>query len=183
VGELGLTAADSVAQIYALQARGLAEGQTPSESIEEMASLYLESVWSVQPRGPYLLSGWSMGGGVAFEMARQLRAQGEEVALVALFDSHAAGPQGVFEMDEAARVSVFARDLVRSAGALLSDAALASQSPEELLKHLTDEAQGQGLSSPYGGETHLSALWKVFDSNLRASARYVPSTKRPERLQ
>ncbi|HEV2736909.1 MAG TPA: amino acid adenylation domain-containing protein, partial [Longimicrobiaceae bacterium] len=74
---------------YGLQARGLAPGETPAGSVEEMAARYVEAVRSVQPRGPYLLGGWSVGGTVAWEMAQRLRAAGEEVALLALIDSWA----------------------------------------------------------------------------------------------
>jgi len=54
-----------------------------------MAARYLEALRSRQPRGPYRLAGWSLGAIVAFEMARQLEAQGEAVALLALIDSRA----------------------------------------------------------------------------------------------
>ena len=65
----------------------------PLEKIEEMAALYLEAVTAAQSSGPYHLGGWSMGGRVAYEMARQLRARGEEVALLVLFDIAAYGTE------------------------------------------------------------------------------------------
>ena len=72
---------------YGLQAQGL-DGERPFlKTIEEMASLYVNEVRRFQPHGPYYLGGYCMGGTVAYEMARQLKAQGEEVALVALFDT------------------------------------------------------------------------------------------------
>jgi amino acid adenylation domain-containing protein len=71
---------------YGVQARGLAPGETPAESVEEMAARYVEAVRVVQPRGPYLLGGWSVGGNIAWEMAQRLRAAGEEVAHLALVD-------------------------------------------------------------------------------------------------
>jgi thioesterase domain-containing protein len=52
-----------------------------------MAAAYLTEIREVQPTGPYLLGGYSGGGLVAFEMAHQLTAAGEEVALVVLFDT------------------------------------------------------------------------------------------------
>ena len=72
---------------YGLQAQGL-DGERPIlETIEDMATLYVNEVRSFQPHGPYFLGGYCMGGTVAFEMAQQLRSQGEEVALLALFDT------------------------------------------------------------------------------------------------
>jgi amino acid adenylation domain-containing protein len=54
-----------------------------------VAARYLEAIRKHQPQGPYYLAGESFGGVVAYEMAQQLRSIGEEVALVALFDSMA----------------------------------------------------------------------------------------------
>ena len=56
-------------------------------TIEAKAARYLELVRDVQPHGPYQLGGWSLGGCVAYEMAQQLRADGEEVAFVAVIDT------------------------------------------------------------------------------------------------
>ena len=56
-------------------------------STEEMAADYVRQLRSVQPHGPYLLGGHSAGGVIAFEMAQQLQAAGEDVELLALFDS------------------------------------------------------------------------------------------------
>jgi len=58
-------------------------------SVPKIAARYLQAILTLQPHGPYYLAGESFGGVVAFEMAQQLRAVGEEVALVALFDSKA----------------------------------------------------------------------------------------------
>jgi thioesterase domain-containing protein/acyl carrier protein len=60
-------------------------------SLEELASLYVRRLREFYPQGPYILGGLSMGGVIAFEMAQQLRAQGEEPALLVLFDSRCPG--------------------------------------------------------------------------------------------
>src|SRR5262249_11779438 len=74
---------------YAFQAAGLEREEEPIESLEQMAAGYLDSLRTVQPAGPYHLGGWSLGGLVAFEMARQLAARGEPVATLAVFDAQA----------------------------------------------------------------------------------------------
>ena len=56
-------------------------------SVSAIATLYLQVIRKLRPHGPYYLAGESFGGIVAFEMAQQLQADGEEVALVALLDS------------------------------------------------------------------------------------------------
>jgi amino acid adenylation domain-containing protein len=96
---------------YALQAEGIEGGQSPRADLEGMAARYVEAVRAVQPAGPYLLGGWSMGGSVAFEMARQLKARGEEVALLALFDSRAPAGSPPPAEDHAALLRHFAQDI------------------------------------------------------------------------
>ena len=79
---------------YALQPRGLDGTEEPLADIATMAAHYIEEMRSVQPEGPYALGGLCFGGIVAFEMAQQLRAKGEAVALVALLDSGINRKQG-----------------------------------------------------------------------------------------
>ena len=71
--------------VYGLKSRGL-DGGEELGSIEEMAAQYVADIRAMQPRGPYHLGGYCFGGNVALEMARQLRAHGEEVALLALLN-------------------------------------------------------------------------------------------------
>jgi thioesterase domain-containing protein/acyl carrier protein len=72
---------------YGLQSPGLNGGVHP-ESIEKMASLYIEAIRTIQRQGPYCLGGWSMGGIIAYEMAQQLQQTGEEISLIALIESY-----------------------------------------------------------------------------------------------
>jgi thioesterase domain-containing protein len=73
---------------FALQARGVDGTTNPHRSIEEMAKAYVEEIRTLRPHGPYLLAGYSGGGIVAFEMAQQLKALGEEVPLLVFFDTY-----------------------------------------------------------------------------------------------
>ena len=77
---------------FALQARGLLDDQVPHDTFEEMARDYLVEVRTVQPEGPYLLGGFSGGGLIAFEMARQLRAAGQQVSAMILLDTPIRNP-------------------------------------------------------------------------------------------
>lgn len=72
---------------YALQSQGLDGKERPPRCVQEMAAYYIDEIRTVQPEGPYYLGGQSSGGLIAFEMAQQLRDQGEEVALLALIDT------------------------------------------------------------------------------------------------
>ena len=77
--------------VYGLQAPGLDGKREPLARVEDMAAHYISEIRSVLPDGPFLLGGASFGGIVAFEMARQLEAAGQPVALLALFDATAPG--------------------------------------------------------------------------------------------
>ncbi|HPU56870.1 MAG TPA: alpha/beta fold hydrolase, partial [Verrucomicrobiota bacterium] len=72
--------------VYGIKSRGQI-GLEEYDSIEEMARYYVDELRAFQPEGPYFLGGYCLGGNVAYEMARRLRAQGREVALVALIDA------------------------------------------------------------------------------------------------
>jgi phthiocerol/phenolphthiocerol synthesis type-I polyketide synthase E len=72
---------------YGLQAQGLDGSCAPLATIEDMATLYVKEIRKFQARGPYFVGGYCMGGNLAFEVACRLRALGEEVSLLALFDS------------------------------------------------------------------------------------------------
>ncbi|MBD2339548.1 AMP-binding protein [Calothrix sp. FACHB-156] len=73
--------------VYALQAIGVDGKKAPLTRVEKMAAHYIKEIQTIQPQGPYFLGGYSFGGLVVWEMARQLAAQGQKVALLALFDT------------------------------------------------------------------------------------------------
>ena len=77
---------DAEQPVYALQARGLQEGEKPHQSFTAMAADYVALIRRIQPTGPYMLAGHCVGGIIAFEMAQQLKAAGLEVGLVAMID-------------------------------------------------------------------------------------------------
>jgi pimeloyl-ACP methyl ester carboxylesterase len=62
------------------------DGLQVEPTLEDMAAAHIQSLRSVQPEGPYLLGGFCNGGLVAYEMARQLQAQGQRVDLLVLID-------------------------------------------------------------------------------------------------
>ena len=72
--------------IYGIKSRGQI-GLEEYDDIENMARFYLQEVRALQPHGPYYLGGYCFGGNVAYEMARQLHAQGERVAQLLLIDA------------------------------------------------------------------------------------------------
>jgi acetoacetyl-CoA synthetase len=103
-------------RICAIKPRGMAEGETPCERLEEMAEYAVGLIRSVRNAGPYLLVGYSAGGLVALETARQLAAAGHDVPLVVLLDTYPSRetwPLGC-------HVEILGRQAVRALGALWS---------------------------------------------------------------
>ncbi|MFB1485279.1 thioesterase domain-containing protein, partial [Corallococcus sp. RDP092CA] len=165
--------------VYGLQSRGL-DGRPVAESIEEMAALYLEAVRAVQPHGPYQLGGWSLGGVIAYEMARRLREAGEAVDVLALIDAHTPGLTKPSQSDphlnaEARARLSFAHATATAFGQQLSvpDEALA-RSDDEMLGHLLQEGLRARILDAHSGPAQLRALFNVFRANLFAHEKYVP---------
>lgn len=136
---------------YGLQALGLDGKQEPYTCIKDMASHYIEELRVVQPQGPYFLGGWSSGGIVALEMAKQLESQGQEVKLLALLDSLVMSPE---------RLDLFLDNLRQ----LTTD--------EGMLSFLQVEIANHGLSTDLV-LYHMHPLMRVFQSNLQALLDYL----------
>jgi amino acid adenylation domain-containing protein/FkbM family methyltransferase len=108
--------------VYGLQSLGLGGGE-PQESVEAMAVTYTAAVTAAQPEGPLALAGWSIGGVIAWEMARQLARTGRQVESVILLDTLAPGAHpeaaqtpSVAEVAEADLLAAIAADLGGIAG-------------------------------------------------------------------
>jgi amino acid adenylation domain-containing protein len=92
-------------------------GVDPRPSVVEMAAGYLSLIRQRQPRGPYYLAGLCFGGVVAYEVARQLEAQGEKVAMVAVFDG--ALPSGL-RLNRLRQVTGYVRIALTDPGRLVA---------------------------------------------------------------
>ncbi|MEO5702643.1 MAG: thioesterase domain-containing protein, partial [Gammaproteobacteria bacterium] len=79
--------------VYALHSHALTEGVAKTR-IEDIAADYVLEISKVQPEGPYYIGGDCIGGFIAYEVAQQLQARGQQVALLALIETaHGAGYQ------------------------------------------------------------------------------------------
>jgi thioesterase domain-containing protein len=74
--------------VFGIQAVGVDGVRSPHRSIEAMAAHYVDLIKGAQVGGPYLVGGWSSGGAIAFEVARQLLARGDSVSTLAMFDTN-----------------------------------------------------------------------------------------------
>ncbi|NOT58294.1 MAG: amino acid adenylation domain-containing protein, partial [Deltaproteobacteria bacterium] len=157
---------------YGLQAKGLEEGHSPHTRIEDMAACYIEALRTVQREGPYLLGGWSMGGVIAFEMAQQLHAQGQQVALLALLDARVPTPDEQFtEEDFEAKLLL---DSVRYFGLSLDvRESLARLPQDELFTRVLEQAKSASLVPQEIEVSQAQRFVQLLKSDFRATQDYV----------
>lgn len=145
--------------IYAYPAPGLQSGSGYGD-LREMAAAYLHEIRTVQPHGPYRFAGWSFGGLIAFEIARQLIFDDEKVVSLILLDTCAPGSRAYeeFGASREERSQAFARDL-RYMSDPLEDEEI------ELLLEPVKENESERI-------TDLRRRFEVFCANSGAVARY-----------
>ena len=155
---------------YGLQSIGLEEGQEPQARIEDMAVYYLRALRTVQPTGPYLLAGWSMGGVIAFEMAQQLLALNEGVAMLAMFDGRIPTADDLFPEQDAEALALVERYF----GVALGSTELLAGLPEdEQLASVLEQAKSAGLVPVELGVSEARRFVKVLRNDLRATQNYA----------
>ncbi len=155
--------------VYGLQAIGLSGEQPPHTQIEAMASHYAELLRTVQPQKPCLLGGWSMGGVIAFEMARQLYAQGQQVAALILIDSHAPTGQPASKADDVDLLI----NLVMEEGLHVDPDYLRQLDEDEQLAYVLKEAKRANALPPDVTVAQMHNLFQVLKSNMQALRQYA----------
>jgi len=161
---------------YAFQLPVLS-GESQSRTIEAMAQHYLRHLRTVQSYGPYRLGGWSMGGVIAFEMARQFQEQGERIELLALIDSYP--PQSIERPDhfnEHDLLHMFVADLEGISGKSLGFSLDDSRRllVEETLEVLVERARALAIVPDELGLAELRGLFDLYHTNLSALFAYEP---------
>jgi amino acid adenylation domain-containing protein len=155
---------------------GLQSPEPPLADVREMAGRYAAAVRGVQPEGPYRIAGWSMGGIVAYEMARRLQMLGERVEILALIDSVSpARWAGEPEPGESGMVvALFASDLARLHGFAIPDVNVSNLDADGALTLLLDLGRRAGLLPPSLEFGELRRLFDRFRAHRRALATYEP---------
>ncbi|MEM7747013.1 MAG: SDR family NAD(P)-dependent oxidoreductase, partial [Pseudomonadota bacterium] len=126
--------------VYGLQARGLLGDQEPHDTFEDMARSNITELRQIQPHGPYLIGGFSGGGLVAFEMARQLREAGEEVAALVMLDTPFPAP---VELSFADKLRMKQQELMRDKASFLKNWVQKHIDWKQQQKDKLDQASGQ----------------------------------------
>ncbi|WP_164014709.1 non-ribosomal peptide synthetase [Pyxidicoccus trucidator] len=162
--------------VYGVHASGMDGGEPPHDSVEALADQYLRQVRAVQPRGPYVLGGWSFGGLVAHELARRLQDAGEQVELLALLDSVAPGSRPAPEPDTLADLAGFGRLLGLSWEGLTLDVDLLRRvEAREALAHVLEQARRSPSGAPDLDLDAAERLFRVYQRLDHALRTYVPA--------
>lgn len=157
--------------LYGIRARGLhGEADLPTD-LREMAAEYVEAMRAVCPTGPYCLGGWSLGGVVAYEMAQQLRRQGEAIRVLLLLDTTI--PQGAANQQyltgETSTGLEYGLDVTLEQ--------LGELGPDQQLPYLWDHARKLGVIDEAAPESLvkqvLSDLKRLFHSHLQLASQYA----------
>jgi len=170
--------------VYGIRAKGSDGAEPPLPDVESMAACYLDAVRTITPHGPYLLGGYSSGGTVILEMARQLRADGEPVALLAMIDCEAP-PEGSAHEWTVRNVATYARNV---ASWMVDDDFFRSPAADKLARLSSKArlvlARARTLASSDAGSADIRdvlGVWRVSDrhrafleTHAHALATYQP---------
>ncbi|MEQ3552841.1 amino acid adenylation domain-containing protein [Pseudonocardia nematodicida] len=163
--------------VYGLQAAGTEPGSEPADSVERIAAAYIAALRRVRTRGPYRLAGWSFGGFVAFEMARVLRADGEDVSELVLIDSIAPDRHGQrTAADPDALMRWFFWELLwlrHGSDATVTDFPV-DMDEHGLFEHLAALAVDAGVLPPGSTGVLIRRLFAVFRAHWTALDSYRP---------
>ena len=160
---------------YVLRAQGLDKGQVPHTRIEDMAAHYIKEIRTIQPEGPYFLGGGGGGGAIAFEMAQQLTAQGQKVALLVLMDIGSPRPNSSGSNPRRSRKSLshYVRRLVYH----LQHRQLIHLLKKNLINRVLKRWRIFHIFIP----SHIRRIQRVRDAQRRALWSYVPQVY-PDRI-
>jgi amino acid adenylation domain-containing protein len=157
---------------YGLEDIGIAQDTRPYTRVEDMAAHYLGEMQTIQPKGPYLIGGWSFGGLVAFEMAQQLNASGHKVALLAIFDTHLQhGNEFEMKADDVEHFVAIFHEHIPGLRDNLNQARFSERLP--LAIQLAKESD---LLPPDFDIEDVRRLIKVAKANREAAINYRPTT-------
>lgn len=163
--------------VYALQAVGAEPGMSPLRSMSKLAASYVAAIRRVRPQGPYHVGGWSFGGYVAIEIARQLG--DDELASLILLDTTALDGRSAPMVDERELLTWFFGELMLeshgvAAANLMSGLAMAEAEPTfDSALHSAIEA---GIAPAEGSPQLIRRLYEIFRANYEAtlSQRHQP---------
>ncbi|VFN01501.1 MAG: Thioesterase domain-containing protein [Candidatus Kentron sp. G] len=165
--------------VYGIQAVGFEGEAEPLTDIHAMAARYVKEITALWPDGPYNLYGWSFGGVVAFEMARLLRSDNREVALLALGDSPAPVPAEARPREPKEEEILFHILMEAGNGQSTLFDELQDMTPADRLDRLKERITAE---SRLGSLGDLDRFMGIFRANRQARLSYQPASPWEGRL-
>ncbi|WP_284285308.1 thioesterase domain-containing protein, partial [Marinibactrum halimedae] len=168
-------ALEGKAHLYGLQAAGLDGKATPFSSVEETAHANIQAMRSVQSSGPYRLMGHSYGGVVAFEMARILIQEGQQIESLTLLDSFVPSVlEGLQRTDETTMLIDVCHALAELYGVTLTldMDQLHQVSQENMSGYVSEYFDGLGIAI---SKEQFSTFFRVYQASLENYRAYNPS--------
>ena len=160
--------------VYGLQANGIDGNRPPHETLAEMAAHYARVIRETHREGTVHLAGWSLGGNIAFEVARQLRKRGTSVGVLALLDSGLLSPDA--ELRDEDFLPLLSALFPAEMNLQLEE--LRQKPQDEQLQFFIDRASQAGIVPGELGAEQLAAnnalhIFGVFQANVKAVHQYV----------
>ncbi|MFH8989312.1 amino acid adenylation domain-containing protein [Streptomyces sp. NPDC017940] len=166
--------------VLAVEAPGIENVGEAEVSVESMAARYIDYLRHIQPSGPYALGGWCFGGVIAYEVAGQLRAAGEEIELLAAIDSRAPIEENIPDTaDDATILSWFARDLAVPYGKTLHIPAeeLRALGGDAAFDHILRRAAAIGVLAEDADRAQILRYFEAYLANGIALQTYLPEPR------
>ncbi|SOD19617.1 non-ribosomal peptide synthetase [Pedobacter xixiisoli] len=160
---------DAEQPVYGLQAQGL-DGNLPSfTSIEEVAKMYVDEVIADRPNGPYAFIGYSLGGIIGLEMAKQLQEMGKEVKFFGVVDTYI-GNRNFLK----SRTTTLVEKVFRQPKKLLFFGGQFLQNPQKTVNYQVNHIKNLGnkIFSPTATAAQVSLEDKINDIYMEAYMRY-----------
>lgn len=163
---------------YAVEAPGLNGRAGTASSIEQLARSYISLLRKVQSKGPYCLLGYSMGGAIAFEMARQMRNEGETIRALVLIDTPSPSlGREADKLDDAQLLTWFVQELGMTFGKRLHATRneILPLDDEQRISYVVDQTRDLSVEGKYLSRDLISRMLSIFRDNVRAHIEYVPA--------
>jgi acyl-CoA synthetase (AMP-forming)/AMP-acid ligase II/thioesterase domain-containing protein len=162
---------------HALRARGFEEGEEFFHSIEEIVAAYHSHIKRVQPKGPYALCGYSFGSMIAFELAKTLESNGDEVRFVGSFNLPPHIKSRMQELDwvEAFLNLSYFLNLITEDYAHAISPDMHKLTPDEVLDHVLSVGDKDRLAELSLNKQKLKTWASLATSMQEAARSYDPS--------
>jgi len=159
--------------VYGIQAEGIEGEREPLTRVEEMATHYIEAMRVRQPEGPYFLGGSSFGGTVAFEMAQQLKALGQKVALLTMIDTPGPSQMPIQKLETDEEILAYTLNMGANISVSL-DELRKLEDDKQLHTFLEEQRKRDNQMLPDFDMTQVHHFLHLFKINAQAMSDYKP---------